>query len=258
MCLVLAVAACTPRLPEEPAQPPTAGWPTSLSSFTIAWTAEPGIDLATDGAAIAVRAYVESYFLAIITKNDKYLYPGFADAVEPDQSGGPAGTENLHPEIRDSDPSVYIGTAHHHVLSISRSDRDVTLTACAYLYGAAIERPNGKYNAIVGKGFAPGPGIYPLRIGLRAPEETRPELRPQRGPLRAPFDNVFGDWKITSNQGGYFSYSSWAEYDRDLATCTERADTALSNRHLSPVRPYPGTEFPTLPATPGWPEKPAS
>jgi hypothetical protein len=254
---MLAVPGCGPGAPEEPGPPPLAGWPSELADFTMAWTAEPGIDLAMDGAAVAARAYVESNYLASIREDEKYLYPGFSDAVEPDQFGGPPGTENLHPEI-GSDPSVYIGTARHHVLTIARSGRDVTLTACAFLYGAAIERPNGKYNAIVGEGFTSGPGIYPLRIGLRAPEDPQSELPPQQGPSRAPFDNVFGGWRITSNQGGYLSNSRWPEYDRDRATCTEKADMALSNRHLSPITPYPRSDFPTLPATPGWPAKPAS
>ena len=69
----------------EPAPAPPAGWPTDLADFTIAWTAEPGIDVMTDGAAIAARAYEESYYLAAITEDEKYLYPGFADSVEPNQ-----------------------------------------------------------------------------------------------------------------------------------------------------------------------------
>jgi hypothetical protein len=36
-----------------------------LNDLTIIWTAEPGIELTT-GAAVAVRAYVESYFLAMV------------------------------------------------------------------------------------------------------------------------------------------------------------------------------------------------
>ncbi|MDT5197138.1 MAG: hypothetical protein QOH20_3892 [Mycobacterium sp.] len=259
IAILFAVVSCTQGSPKESPPPPPAGWPAELDGFSFVWTAEPGIDLVADGAAVAARAYVESYFLAVLTENDKYLYPGFADAVDPDQSSGPPGTEKLHPELGHSGSDVYIGTARHHVLSIARSDRDVTLTACAFTYGSAIEHPAGKYNAIVGEGVASGPGIYPFRIGLRVPDGTYSEMPPQQGPARTPFDNVFGGWKITNHQGGFLvSTVRWPEYDRDRATCTEKADMALSNRHLSPIIPYPRSDFPMLPATPGWPAKPAS
>ena len=197
MCLVLAVAGCTPRPSEKPAPPPPAGWPTELADFTIAWTAEPGIDIVTDGAAIAARAYEESYYLAAITENETYLYPGFADVSNPTSPGGPPGTSNLHPKLGDSDPAVWIGTARHHVLSITRSDRDVTLTACAYLYGSAREIPNRDgYAANVGSDYELNSGIFPLRIGLRAPVKTESDVPPQAGPSRTPSDDVFGGWRI--------------------------------------------------------------
>jgi hypothetical protein len=230
-----------------------------LESFTISWTAEPGIDLATNGAAIATRAYVESYYLAAFTEDDKYLYPGFSEAVAPNESGGPPGTSGRRPVHVKSEPDVLVGTARHRVLGIARSGQDVTLTACAYLYGAAIERPNSQYNALVGNGFAPGPGIYPIRIGLRAPNDSSDHEISQQGPSRAPYDDVFGGWTITSHQGGFLaSTSRWAEYDRDLATCTTKADTALSSEHLSPTKLYAAADFPTLPATPGWPAAPTA
>ena len=87
--------------------------------------------MTTDGAAIAARAYAESYYLASITEDAKYLYPGFADAVEPNQPG--RGTSELHPRLGLSDPAGWIGTARHRVLSIIRSAGDVTVVACAYL-----------------------------------------------------------------------------------------------------------------------------
>src|SRR5882672_11954084 len=34
------------------------------------------------------------------TEDDKYLYPGFADAVEPEQSGGTSGTHDLPADLR--------------------------------------------------------------------------------------------------------------------------------------------------------------
>lgn len=255
VCIVvlLPVLACRSNAPEGVAPP--AGWPSALESFTMAWTAEPGVDLVTDGAVIAARAYVESSYLASITNDAAYLYPGFADAVEPNQTSGPPGTSDLQPEIGTSGPNVYVGTVGQRVMNVARADRDVTVSVCTFTYGAAIERPNGRYNAIVGQGFVPGPGIYPMRIGLRTPDIGQASLPAQQGPSRAPFDDVFGGWKITSHQGGYLaSTSRWPEYDSDVAACTAKADAELANRHVSPTEAYPIAEFPTLAATPGWPD----
>jgi hypothetical protein len=228
-----------------------------LADFTFVWTAEPGIDLSRDGAAIAARAYTESYYLARITDTDKYLYPGFAVAVEPDEPED--GASDLHPQLGLSDPAVWIGTVRHHVLSITRSDRDVTVTACAYLYSSARTIPmRDGYAANVGVDYDLNSGIYPLRIGLRAQGETESELPPQAGPSRAPFDDVFGGWRVTSHQGGYMTDSCWPDYDRDRATCIAKADGPPESRHFIPRVPYPLSDFPRLPASPGWPAKPGT
>ena len=189
-------------------------------------------------------------------QDDKYLYPGFDDAVEPNQSG--RGTDELHPEVGLSDPNVYIGNVRHHVLSITRSSRDVTLTACTFTYGSAIEESDGSFSAIVGEAFVPSPRIYPMRIGLRAPEEMQSTLPPQEGFSRAPFDNVFAGWKITSHQGGYLSTSRWPEYDRDRAACIAIAKGSPGSERVHPHVPSPPSDFPTLPANPGWPVKPGT
>jgi hypothetical protein len=260
--LALAVAGCTPDASKEPVPPPQpAGWPAELDSFTIAWTAEPGIDLTTDGAAIAARAYVESYYLASITEDTKYLYPGFEDAVEPNQPspGGPRGTSELHPETGSSEPAVWVGTARHHVSSITRTRGDVTVAACAYLYGSALKVPTGDgYTANIGPDSDPS-GIFPMRIGLRAPGNTKPESLAQEGPSKAPYVDVFGGWKITSFVFDYLTQPvSWPEKDADRAACIAKADGPPESRQFKPWVTYPRSDFPTLPATPGWPDKPAS
>ena len=257
--VVLTVAGCTPDAPKEPPPPPVAGWPAELSLFTITWTTEPGINLVTDGTAIAARAYVESYYLAKITEDEEYLYPGFADAVEPDQPGGPPGTSNLHPRLGLSDPDVWYGTVRHHVLDIARSGDDVTVVACAYLYGSARKSPNSQgYTANVGISYDLNSGIFPMRIGLRAPSESESRSA-QEGPSKAPYDNVFGGWKITNFLFDYLTQpAQWPEKDADLAACIAKADGPPESRHFTPRQPYPLSDFPTLPATPGWPAKPAS
>jgi hypothetical protein len=258
VCVVLAAAGCTPAPTEKPAPAPPAGWPSELAAFTIAWTAEPGIDVTTDGAAIAARAYAESYYLASITEDAKYLYPGFANAVEPDQPG--RGTSDLHPQLGDSDPAVWIGTARHRVLSIIRSAGDVTVVACAYLYGAARKIPNRDgYAANVGTSYDLNSGIFPMRIGLRAPTGSESKSPVQEGPSKTPSDNVFSGWKITNFLFDYLSQPTlWPGKDSDLVACIAKAEGPPESRHFIPLETYPRSEFPTLPATPGWPARPAS
>jgi hypothetical protein len=257
---LLAITGCTPDVPEKAHESPPAGWPTALDSFTIAWTAEPGINLVTDGVAIAARAYVESYYLASITEDEKYLYPGFSDAVEPNQPGGPPGTSELHPRLGLSDPDVWYGTVRHHVLSIARSGGDVAVVACAYLYGSARKSPRSQgYTANVGIYDEPNSGIFPMRIGLRAPADAALKTPAQEGSSKAPYDNVFGGWKIANFLFDYLSQpTSWREKDADLAACIAKADGPPESRRFTPRQPYPLSRFPTLPATPGWPAKPAS
>lgn len=83
-----ATASCDSTRHAQGSPTPTArasGWPTTLNDFTVVWTAEPGIDVTT-GPVVAVRAYAESYLLASITGDNRYLYPGFQQSVDPNQS----------------------------------------------------------------------------------------------------------------------------------------------------------------------------
>lgn len=62
MTAVLLLAGCSSNhQPQQPTPTPSnpAGWPATLSDFTVVWTAEPGIDVTT-WPPVAVRAYAES------------------------------------------------------------------------------------------------------------------------------------------------------------------------------------------------------
>lgn len=253
-CMLLAIIGCSRAEPDRPVQPAASpGWPPSLDAFSFAWTAEPGIDLVSDGAVVAARAYTESYYLAQITGDDKYLYPGFADSVDENQTqiGAPEGTSSLWPETTSS--SVWIGTARHHVLGVSRSGDDVAVTACALLFGAAIERENGKYNAVVGDYASPAPGVYPMRIGLHAPEQIDSNTAPQQGPARAASNDAFDGWRVTSHQSDYLTSERWDDFDRDQARCMQIAAKEPGVDRGDPTKPYLASDFPMAPAVPGWP-----
>jgi hypothetical protein len=224
-----------------------------LNDLTVTWTAEQGIDLTT-GAPVVVRAYIESYILAFLTDDEKFLYPGFRDAVDANVSGGSSGEKALWPKPHSV--TTWVGTARHHLLRITQSGRDVTVLGCAYQYGTGRYegRGRGGFKAN-GAGSQPNSGIEPLRITLQAPENEDSQLPAQRGSSRAPFTNVFDGWRVTGHEGGYFATGPWADASEETQECVSRAEGPPESRDFEPWQEYPRSDFPTLPATPGWPDK---
>lgn len=240
--MILVVVGCRSNDTGAP-DPPAAGWPGLLGDFTVTWTAEPGIDL-TKGAAVAARAYMESYYLAYLTDDEKYLYPGFQQSVDANDPDGPDGTEELWPKPNGSE--TWVGTARHHLLRLDRSDRDVAVVGCVYSYSSGVLTEDGVQANIGGMG--PYAGINAIRIGLQAPESEEVNLPPQRGPSRAPFENVFGGWRVTNHQGGFLLQANWDGAGNDKQQCLSRAEGTPESRASQ-------SDFPALPATPGWPAK---
>ncbi|WP_233272149.1 hypothetical protein [Mycolicibacterium smegmatis] len=250
LLLLLVCASCGSEGSEPPPVSSPVGWPESLTDFTVTWTAEHDIDV-TSGASVVVRAYLESYYLAELADDEKYLYPGFAQAVGKNQADGPDGTEKLWPEL--DGPDTWVGTFRHHLLRVDTSDRDVAVIGCLYTYDSGVMvGTNLKAN------MEPGPygGINAFRIGLLAPENDGPPLPPQQGPSRAPFTNVFGGWKVTNHQGGFLATAEWPNHAEDNEQCLRLSGLTPENRKFYPGTTYQRSDFPVLPATPGWPAKP--
>ncbi|MCZ8378286.1 hypothetical protein O6P37_05365 [Mycobacterium sp. CPCC 205372] len=241
----LLLTSCTPdEQGRSVAASPPAGWPPELNELTFVWDAEKDIDL-TAGAAVVARAYTESYYLAYLTGNQKYLYPGFSESVD---------AENRQLWPASDKTRTWVGTARHHIIGITRADRNVTATACAYLYGTGEFVAEGAgYAANVGGNPEASTGIYPLRISLRAPEDAGEPLPPQAGTGRTPQEDVFDGWRVTGFQFEYLAKPSrWEGYARDLQVCRDAGDK-VTNRSFTPMGRYPRSDFPTLPAAPGWP-----
>jgi hypothetical protein len=244
--LLIVGIGCTPQGSQEttvPPESPPAGWPEALSDFSVVWTAESAIDLTT-GAAVVVRAYMESYYLAYLTGDEKYLYPGFQQSVNASDPDGPDGTQEVWP--KQNHPETWIGTARHHLLRMERSGRDVAVVGCVYSYGTGVLTAGGIQQNIGGMG--PYAGINAIRIGLQAPDGEQLNLPPQRGLSRTPFENVFDGWRVTNHQGGVLLQANWAGSGNDKVQCLSRADGTPESRASQ-------SDFPALPATPGWPAK---
>ena len=251
MFVLLVATGCAPGESREmPPESPPAGWPDSLNDFTVTWTAEPGID-ATTGPAVVVRAYMESYYLAYLTDDEKYLYPGFAQSVAVNEPNGPDGTDELWPLSRGQ--KTWVGTLHHHLLRIERDGRDIAAVGCVYSYDTGTVTHEG-VRPNVG-GTVEYAGVSAIRIGLLAPESD-PVSVPQEGPARAPSDNVFDDWRVTNYQGGYLSLAHWDGNARDKRECLSRAGGTPESRTRTLASVYVPSDFPKLPVSPGWPVAP--
>jgi hypothetical protein len=255
---ILTIAGCSPASRPSQATSPTstappAGWPAALNDFSFVWTAEPGIDVTT-WPAVAVRAYTESYLLAYVMGDKKYLYPGFQQAVDPNQSADhPTGTQFLWPTTDDPSKGGWIGTEQAHILSIATSGSDITVAACTYQFGSAQLDRNGKYSPVIAEP-PPYSGIAPMRITMTAPAQVRAQMPPQQGPARAPSVDVFNGWRITSHQGGYFARSGvgpeWPDFAQTKDTCLAKAP---AHHDFARGAEYPPSDYPTLPPAPGWP-----
>ncbi|WP_131816123.1 hypothetical protein [Mycolicibacterium porcinum] len=243
---VLVVSGCTPP---EPAPQLLARWPKGFEDFAFVWSSEPGIDL-TVGPAVVARAYLESYQLAYMTADNAYLYPGFAEAVE----------QPLRPNSRDSG-KPWVGAQRNHILSITRTDRAVTVVGCTYTYAVGTQTAGGEYSPQDYPSGGKDAGIFPMGVVMLAPSEPG-EDAPQLGPARSPSDDVFGGFQITGRSRNFFSAgagdtSSMPPFEQVRDTCVAKAPDPLERREFFIGKFHPRADFPVQPAHPGWPANPA-
>jgi hypothetical protein len=185
-----------------------------------------------------------------------YAYPGFERAV-PD-SGSDLWTTRPALDVPRDEHSV--GNISHHILSVDRVDDDVAVVLCTYNYRVATETDDGTYRSVARVGSKDERGIDVAKIGLVGPSSETG--RPQSGPRPDPVDDVFGDWRV---QGMLVYYSrnkpgfaeAWPTYEADKQTCVDRAPDPAPVRAQIIDGTYPRSEFPTAPASPGWPEAPS-
>ncbi|OMC27967.1 hypothetical protein A5740_20590 [Mycobacterium sp. GA-1841] len=214
---------------------------------------EQNIDLVT-GPAVAVRAYLESFFLVRLTGDDKYLYPGFSDTVPKKWWPRESDTASDKP---------WIGTITNHLLSLTRTGSEVAAIGCMYTYRTASPHSEGEYEAHGVPVGAPEAGIAAFKVTVDVGAESTEPEPPQTGPARSPFENVFGNDQVTGYWGGYFGAETtnnwnWPERERATPECITKAPDPLERREYILGNYLAENEFPTLPVKPGWPEAPGS
>jgi hypothetical protein len=195
-----------------------------------------------------VRAYIESFLLGGLTGEQKYYYPGFVDAAE--EQWRPGGSSTTRSPV---------GTMTNHLLSLDSSDSAVTAIGCMYTYGAASAKGN-EYEAWAVPPGTPEAGIMAFKVTLTGPSEPSARSGPQQGSARTPFHDVFGGYTVTGYFGGYISAKGadpiWPEYRRSTDQCIAKAPDPIERRKYLSTNYLPRSEFPTLPAKPGWPANP--
>jgi hypothetical protein len=264
LAALLASSACTPEepAPPPPLPPPLQSWSNALvSDLRMQWTAAPGIDL-LGGPAVPLRAYMESRKLAFTTGDLDNLYPGFRRAVQRNRPDSPSSSEwGIWPDENIPAKSPIVGNIGQHILSITTADRDVSAVVCSYGYTSAKDDGHGQFvTAGPVRNFDPAhTGISTHLVKMRAPEAPSPTLPPQRGPLPAPVDDVFGTWTITGILDDYSAVDEpswdrqWPTFRADVAGCDNGAPDSQERRDFLVRGSHPRSDFPTKPAYPGWP-----
>jgi hypothetical protein len=241
-------------LPAKSGQP-ASRWPTLLADLTTVWSAESGIDVLTQ-PAVVVRAYLESRRVASNGGSNDYLYPGFAEAVAPNQpTGGPPSTRGLWPPLNFPVEKPVVGTYQEHILRVDQNDRNVTVVVCDWLWGAGRQLMDSQY---VAGPYRPGfPGINVSRFNLIAPPDPgKDKLATQEGPSKFAMTDVFGGWRIIGHLGATDANGAgleWPDFDRDMDRCSALAPESIERRQFLTTGEHPRSDFPTLPASPGWP-----
>lgn len=235
-------------------------WPEGMSAVRVHWTAEPGIDL-TAGIAVPVRAYLESYDLVVFTGNIDNAYPGFLDAVPPNEASDRSNNRSAWDRRPLGLPSragtSYSGNLGFHLQTVQHTDSGATVTVCEYRYALGARRYEGDYDPVITGGLSVNRGIVGLRLDLVAPTDdaTAGTLPSQRGPAAVPAVNVFGGWQIvglqtTSSTGT----DEWPTKQQVVADCVATAPDPPERRNELARGPLSAADFASSPAVPGWPE----
>lgn len=251
-------------------------WPTLVDDFRFQWSAEPGIDL-TEGPAVVVRAYVESYNIAIFTADSNNVYPGFMRATPANQTYREATALQLtgiRPlgegyTVTPRDARPHFGSMQFHLLEITPAADGLEVLACIGDYANFIESDiePGKFVSVaaIQSNAAPRPdtGVRPLRITMTqhdprvGPNAPAPVSAPQEGPAPAPDQDVFGNWFITGASFGGWGPKDAPEPTRwPPASLKQRCSQAMPQNEaerLSIITGFKDKPPPHGDAAPGWP-----
>jgi hypothetical protein len=269
--LVLAGCASAPPpddgAPKPPAYP---NWPETLAGFRFRWAAEPGVDLLT-GPAVPLRAFLEAYRVGYFTPRSReerprfVAYPGFFDAVAEPTGVGPQIPFQISEAWpfpgRPYPPRPEYGTEYLHVLQIDPIDGGYRAYVCDGRYNTfEKDRTSNRYVSALGPGsknYFELVQIWRVELHTAGPTATNDGL--QKGPNPAPIGDVFGNWKVTASDKGFWGMAGTPETREAAKVADEQHYRCLRSMPHSPAdmvtmsRRQFDSPPPFEPAVPGWP-----
>lgn len=252
---ILSSAACSPSPHQDPAH---GRWTGLAGDVRIQWTSASGLDLAS-GISLPVRAYLESYSLVQFTGQLGLAYPGFTEAVPPNNNpdaSGDSSSWDRRPGVNAAVTSPLSGNIHFNLQSVESTGSEMTVTVCKYNYALGKKQPDGTFVQLPTNGPAEERGIVGVLLRLVPPRNgQQPNLPPQVGASLAPEVDVFDGWQIT----GYrtttgSSRQEWPTKVDVEASCRRDAPDSLERRQTLLGGPHPASTFPMSSPTPGWPD----
>ncbi|QDQ94032.1 hypothetical protein FND50_26900 [Rhodococcus sp. WB9] len=236
--VVVSVSACgtdEAKTPIDTSEGVVAGYSVPENvDYNVRWSAESGIDLLSR-PAVAVRAYMESYYLAIHGHALSAGYPGFADATSQQRDRVDFDHSN-DPELEQ-----LVGTQFEHLLAMTPTEDGWVATVCSGNYTVMAEK-GGRFFNLTG----PSPSAETVR--MVAPEQAQSvasERIVAEGAERAPSADVFAGWTISEHDPAARDQNAYAQ-------CDARMPDARDARPQKANLPH-DTPYPTLAPYPGWP-----
>ncbi|WP_157890408.1 hypothetical protein [Mycolicibacterium goodii] len=257
LVLAVTVSGCDLSTPAEPSHTTS----DRMENQSFQWTASSGISV-TEGLAVPIRAYLESWSVVQSSGTLDSAYPGFGSAIDNHSDSEPSIFERLlKPDAPGHAPEITtVGNRRYLISSIDQTDGQLTALVCDYRYGLANQNPNGTFSSVAEK-TNKDIGIDAYLIRLKAPDggHSLHPLPPQEGPASRPAVDVFAGWEVTGFLNRFLEYDSqfhqvWPTYRQDAQFCVDMAPDSPDRQDFLRTGEHPRTDFPTGPLVPGWPD----
>jgi hypothetical protein len=234
--MFLAGCGCDGDTDDRPVEPAlSAGYavPDNVG-FNFRWTAEPGIDLLSRESTV-LRAYLESYYIALGAHSSEKGYPGFTDATALQVGRWNYGGRRNQPL------NQYTGTQFEHLLWLSPTPSGWFATVCTGDYAVMRRGEDGKYYNVGSTSV----GTEEIEIVSPPTPIAEGDARDSSGSERAPSRDVFAGWTIRRHQPATANVEADRQCDTRMPDAREARPQQVNQPHDLP--------YPTLPSIPGWP-----